>query len=151
MNPGEWPASPGIQFLLGKFLRRDELCHGPNQCKDATAVVCGQCGLERDCGAASDDPGPCSRCGASADSHILLECEECPLVRLNELLNSNEGILIHRALSFDFALRKPGMAVRLDEIPADVYRALQILDVERASLEAERDAREQVRYDAGQA
>lgn len=52
-------------------------------------------------------------------------------------MNTEQGALLQRITSLDFALRK-GIRVDLDEIPADEFIGLQILEQEQNRHEREK-------------
>jgi len=63
-------------------------------------------------------------------------CGHCPLDRLDAAQSSEVGILLRRALDLRAAL-KLGIRVGLDEIRADEFRALVVLEEERDALDHE--------------
>jgi hypothetical protein len=63
-------------------------------------------------------------------------CGHCPLDRLEAAQNSEKGLLLRRALDLMGALRLP-VSIGLDEIPADEFYAMLILEAERDRLERE--------------
>ena len=56
-------------------------------------------------------------------------CDHCPLDRLDAAQHSEVGLLLRRALDLRAALRL-GVRIGLDEIPAEEFQALLILDDE---------------------
>jgi hypothetical protein len=64
-------------------------------------------------------------------------CDHCLLDELDAAQNSEAGLLIRRALELWGAL-KLGVRIGLDEISADEFYALQILEDERGRLDTER-------------
>lgn len=64
-------------------------------------------------------------------------CSNCPQDRLDAAQTSEAGLLIRRALDLRAALNM-GIRVGLDEIRADEFHAMLILDDEREQLERER-------------
>jgi hypothetical protein len=64
-------------------------------------------------------------------------CDNCPLDKLDEAANSDAGLLIRRALDLRAAL-KLGVQVGLEEIAADEFHAMLILEEERDRLEQEK-------------
>jgi len=66
-------------------------------------------------------------------------CDHCPLDRLQEAETSPEGLLLKRALDLRAAL-KLGFRVGLDEVPADEFYALTLLEDEQARYEEEQAA-----------
>ncbi len=77
------------------------------------------------------DPGLCP------DAPDGACCDHCPLDRLDSAQASEAGLLIRRALQLRVAL-KLGVHVGLDEIRADEFYALLIIDDEREQLDRER-------------
>jgi len=68
-------------------------------------------------------------------------CDHCPLDRLDAAQSSEMGLLLRRALDLRAAL-KLGVRINLDEISADEFRAMVILEEEQEKLDRERlDAR----------
>ena len=63
-------------------------------------------------------------------------CDHCPLDKLDAAQHSEAGLLIRRALDLRAAL-KLGVKVGLDEICADEFYALLVLDEERDRLDRE--------------
>jgi hypothetical protein len=63
-------------------------------------------------------------------------CDHCTLNRIDEAQNSETGVLIRRALDMRAAL-KLGIRVSLEEIRADEFMAMQILEEERDRHERE--------------
>ena len=64
-------------------------------------------------------------------------CDHCPLIKIDEAQNSEAGILVRRALDMRAAL-KLGVRISLEEIRADEFVVMQILEEE-----GDRHAREQ--------
>ena len=64
-------------------------------------------------------------------------CDHCPLDRLDAAQSSETGLLIRRALDLRAAL-KLGVRVSLDEIRADEFHAMLILEEEKEQLDRER-------------
>jgi hypothetical protein len=106
-----WPERPSLRFLIHKALRRDELCIGPKICPDAP-----------------DD-------GSSGGSDGGSRCSECWLTKLDEA-SGPAAQLLRRALRRRAAL-KMGFTMRLDEVPADEFEALLIIDEEESKREQE--------------
>jgi len=77
------------------------------------------------------DPGLCP--DAPDDGS---RCDHCPLDRLDTAQSSEAGLLLRRALDLGAAL-KLGVRIGLDEIRADEYRALILLEDERDALDRE--------------
>jgi hypothetical protein len=67
-------------------------------------------------------------------------CDHCPLDRLDAAQNSEAGQLLRRALDLRTAL-KLGVSLSLDEIAADEFQALLIIEEEQARWEEERSRR----------
>jgi hypothetical protein len=63
-------------------------------------------------------------------------CDHCPLDKLDAAQSSEAGSLLRRALDLRAAM-KLGVRIRLDEIPADEFRAMVALDDERDALDRE--------------
>jgi hypothetical protein len=63
-------------------------------------------------------------------------CDHCPLDKLDAAQSSEAGLLLRRALDLRAAL-KLGVRIGLDEIRADEFRALGILEEEREALDRE--------------
>ena len=64
-------------------------------------------------------------------------CDHCSLIKIDEAQNSEAGILIRRAVDIRTAL-KLGVRISLDEIRADEFVTMQILEEERERLEPEK-------------
>lgn len=63
-------------------------------------------------------------------------CDHCPLTRLEAAQQTEAGVLIRRALDLRSAL-KLGIRITLEDIPADEFIAMQILEEERDRHERE--------------
>ena len=63
-------------------------------------------------------------------------CDHCPLDRLDGAANSEPGLLLQRALELEYAL-KAGVTVSLDEIAADEFWAMRVIQEERECRERE--------------
>jgi len=63
-------------------------------------------------------------------------CNHCPLDRLDGAQSSEAGLLLRRALDLRAAL-KLGVRIGLDEIRADEFRTLILLEDERDALDRE--------------
>jgi hypothetical protein len=63
-------------------------------------------------------------------------CDHCPLDKLDAEQSSEAGLLLRRAINLRAAL-KLGVRIGLDEIRADEYRALILLEDERDALDRE--------------
>ena len=57
-------------------------------------------------------------------------CDDCPINKLDEAQNREPGVLLRRALDLRVAL-KFGVHISLEEIRADEFMAMQILEEER--------------------
>ncbi len=77
------------------------------------------------------DPGLCP------DAPDGRRCDHCPLDQLDAAQTSEAGLLIRRALDILAALNL-GLHIGLDDIRADEFYAMLILDDERDQLERER-------------
>jgi hypothetical protein len=77
------------------------------------------------------DPGICP--DAPDDGS---RCDHCPLDRLDAAQSSEAGLLLRRALDLRVAL-KLGVRVSLDDIHADEFCAMSILEDEREKLDRE--------------
>lgn len=64
-------------------------------------------------------------------------CDHCPLDKLDAAQTSEAGLLIRRALELRAALNL-GVSIGLDDIRADEFYAMLLLDEERERLERER-------------
>ena len=64
-------------------------------------------------------------------------CDHCPLDKLDAAQASESGQLIRCALDLRAAL-KLGIRIGVDEIPADEFYTMRILEEERDQLERER-------------
>jgi hypothetical protein len=64
-------------------------------------------------------------------------CGHCPLDRLDAAQSSEAGLLLRRALDLWAAL-KLGFRISLDEIRADEFRALMVLEEEQERFDRER-------------
>jgi len=62
-------------------------------------------------------------------------CEECPLNRLEAAENSEAGRLLRRALELRTAARM-GIQVGLEDVAADEFHAMVVLDEERERWKA---------------
>ncbi len=69
-------------------------------------------------------------------------CDHCPLDKLDAAQTSHAGLLIRRALEIHAALNL-GIQIGLDEIAADEFMAMLILEDEKQRLERERTPRHQ--------
>ena len=67
-------------------------------------------------------------------------CDHCPLDRLDAAQNSEAGQLLRRALDLRAAL-KLGVKLSLDEIAADEFQAMLIIEEEQARFDEERAKR----------
>jgi len=67
-------------------------------------------------------------------------CDHCPLDRLDAAQSSEPGQLLRRALDLRAAL-KLGVKLSLDEIAADEFQAMLIIEEEQARWEEERSRR----------
>jgi hypothetical protein len=76
------------------------------------------------------DPGLCP------DAPDGGRCDHCPLDRLDAAQSSEPGQLIRRALDLRAAL-KLGVGVSLDEIAADEFYTMLLVEEERDRLERE--------------
>ena len=63
-------------------------------------------------------------------------CDHCPLDRLDAAQSSEPGLLVRRALDLRTAL-KLGVHIGLEEIPADEFYAMLMLEQEREQRDAE--------------
>ncbi len=77
------------------------------------------------------DPGLCPD---AADGG---RCAHCPLDRLDAAQSSEPGQLLRRALDLRAAL-KLGVKLSLDEIAADEFQAMLIVEEEQARFDEER-------------
>jgi hypothetical protein len=64
-------------------------------------------------------------------------CDHCPLDKLDAAQSSETGLLIRRALDLRAAL-KLGVRISLEEIRADEFYAMLILEEEKEQLDRER-------------
>jgi len=80
------------------------------------------------------DPGLCP------DAPDGNRCDHCPLDKLDAVQNSEVGQLLRRALDLRAAL-KLGVRLSLDEITADEFHAMLIIEEEQARLDEERAKR----------
>ena len=79
------------------------------------------------------DPGLCPD-APDEDAH---RCDHCPLDRLDAAQNTEKGLLLRRALDLRSAL-KVGVRIGLEEIRADEFHAMLILDDERDLFDREK-------------
>jgi hypothetical protein len=93
------------------MFRNKDLCPGPGVCPEVL----------------TEDPH------ATADA---LPCEGCPLMLLNEYLESPGGRLISVVIDLDFSIQT-GIPVRLDEITYPEFLVLRQLNEERQRFEVE--------------
>ena len=77
------------------------------------------------------DPGLCP------DAPDGARCDHCPLDRLDAAQSSEPGQLLRRALDLRAAL-KLGIKLSLDEIAADEFHAMLIVEEEQAKWGQER-------------
>lgn len=63
-------------------------------------------------------------------------CDHCPLNKLEAAQQTEAGVLIRRAIDMRAAL-KLGIRITLEDIPADEFIAMQILEEERDRHERE--------------
>ena len=77
------------------------------------------------------DPGLCP------DAPDGGRCDSCPLDKLDATQTTETGLLIRRALDLRAALNL-GIHIGLDDVRADEFYAMLILDDERNQLERER-------------
>ena len=63
-------------------------------------------------------------------------CDHCPLDKLDAAQYSEAGLLLRRALDLRAAL-KLGVRIDLDDIRADEFQALVVLEEERDALDRE--------------
>jgi hypothetical protein len=68
-------------------------------------------------------------------------CDACPLLKLENALNSERGQLVQKALDLR-ALLKAGVTITLDEIAADEMYALLIIEQEQNRYESDQSNRE---------
>ena len=80
------------------------------------------------------DPGLCP------DAPEGGRCDHCPLDRLDAAQACEPGQLLRRALDLRAAL-KLGIKLSLDEIAADEFQAMLIIEEEQARFEEERSKR----------
>ena len=100
-----------MRFLIYWALRREELCD-VNLCPD------------------SPDPSTSLRTGFGG------RCEKCPLNRLDAAQHSEAGQLLRRAIDLRAALRL-GVSLSLDDINADEFFAMLVIEEEQDRLERE--------------
>ena len=70
------------------------------------------------------------------NDHPSVHADDCQVTRLQECMQSLAGVLLDRALTLDFALEK-GFTTSLDDVPADEYNILRVLQAERNKHEPE--------------
>jgi len=80
------------------------------------------------------DPGLCP------DAPEGERCDHCPRDRLDAAQTSEAGLLIRRALDLRAALNL-GIHITLDEVRADEFYTMLILDDERDQLDREQNSR----------
>ena len=100
-----------MRFLVYWALRREELCD-VNLCPD------------------SPDPS------TSLSTGFGTRCEKCPLNRLDAAQHSEAGQLLRRAIDLRTALRL-GVSLSLDDIAANEFFAMVIIEEEQDRLERE--------------
>jgi hypothetical protein len=81
--------------------------------------------------------GP-SLCPSAPDD--TTRCPNCPVLKLEEALDSEAGWLLQRALDLDFALRA-GLTLTLNDVAFDEFIAFRILSEERDRHAAELNRR----------
>ena len=64
-------------------------------------------------------------------------CDHCPLDKLDTAQSSEHGLLLRRAIDMRAAL-KLGIRISLEEIRADEFYALVVLEEERDKLDREK-------------
>lgn len=67
-------------------------------------------------------------------------CDHCPLDKLDAAQHTAKGLLIRRAIEIRGALRL-GVDVTLDDLGADEFQAMLLLEEERDRLERESNCR----------
>ncbi len=98
-------------------------------------MLCRECGLTW----SPDDtdiPGTCPGCGASR--YERLRCPTCPVLRLDEALETERGAAIRRTFDLVFAAEK-GMLRSMSDVTAEEFRLMQLIEDERAKHQQERD------------
>lgn len=126
-----------MRYLAWAGLRKDDLCDGPRDCLDARVLQCRACGGHWE----PQDiqmPEPCPVCVAR--QYIRHRCAECPAIRLEQAMLSQEGILLSRAADLAFMLHA-GFTIGPHEITAEEFSALQILKSEQSKYEEEQARR----------
>jgi hypothetical protein len=67
----------------------------------------------------------------------LTRCEECELTKLEDSMESRNGVLLRSALDLDF-YRHAGFVLTLDDVTAEETRALKTLRFERDRYESDK-------------
>lgn len=75
------------------------------------------------------------------NDHPFQHEDDCPAYLIQDLMRSGNGYLLQRALQLEFASSKH-FTLNLDEIPADEFLTMQLLESERNRYERERLERE---------
>jgi len=90
-----------------------------------------------DPGLCPDAPEPSSGGTAFASSEEHERCDHCPLNRLDAAQLTDTGQLLRRALDLRSALSM-GVRIGLDEIDADEFFAMQVVEQEHDAYDRER-------------
>lgn len=99
-------------------------------------MLCRECGLTW----SPDDidiPGMCPGCGALR--YERLRCPTCPVLRLDEALESERGAAIRRTFDLMFAAEKHIPLKALADLTGEEFRLMQIIEDERAKYQREKE------------
>ena len=94
-----------------------------------------------DPGLCPDAPEPSGGGTAFASGEEHERCDHCPLNRLDAAQLTDTGQLLRRALDLRSALSM-GVGIGLDEIDADEFFAMQVIEQERDAYDRERTRQE---------
>lgn len=119
--------------MASRALRRDDLCPGVRACGDVREVRCRACGIHWEPVDLTRSE-PCPSCGNRG--WIRQRCPTCELVKLDAAMDSEPGRLLMRAA--DLRSRcEVGMTVTADDLTAEEWRAIQVLEDERVKRDKE--------------
>ena len=113
------------------------MCPGPSKCEYSRTFLCQNCAETIE---SEEDQPTCERCGS--DDVRAQRCPQCGLTKLDEVMGTWAGRLIVRALDMLFAGR---MQVKVNEPNLQEFRAMQIIEDERAKAEKDRGERDRNR------
>lgn len=115
--------------------RRDKLCAGPEECGERKTCLCEKCGHEW---AIQCTPELCPRCGASWRDLEIQRCARCPLGELERAGDGPVGQLLRRVFDLRFLLERPGFGLGLEDLTAEEFALLKLIERERPELEVKK-------------